>query len=249
MRPMRFAAAATPIPAFALALALAFTLPGLPALADTTPATPTLTASGEGTAHVTPDIAIVTLGVTTRGDTAAKALAQNSTDLTAAITAIEAAGVMEKDIGTSGLNIYPVYAQNSDGSQTQPPKIVGYEVSNQVTVTIRDISKAGDLLDKVVAAGANQVNGISFDISDSKAPSDAALKEAIADAKHKAEVMADAAGVKLVRILSVTSGEEGQPPRPVFAAMALKAAPSVPVMPGEQALNVSATVIWEIAPQ
>jgi len=238
MRPIKLAAAA--------ALALAF---ALPAWADTTQGPPTLAASGQGTAHVIPDIAIVTLGVTTRGDTAAKALTANSTDLTAAIAAIEGAGVAEKDIGTSGLNIYPVYAQNADGSQTQPAKIVGYEVSNQVTVTIRDISKAGDLLDKVVAAGANQVNGISFDVADNKAASDAALKDAIADARHKAEIMADAAGVKLVRILSVSSGEEGQPPRPVFAAMALKAAPSVPVMAGEQALNANATVIWEIAPQ
>jgi uncharacterized protein YggE len=246
MRPIHFVAAAAPIPAFVLAFALAF---ALPATADTGQDTPTLTASGEGTAHVTPDIAVVTLGVSSRGDTAAKALADNSTSLTAAIGAIEAAGVTEKDVGTSGLNIYPVYAQNSDGSQVQPPKVVGYEVSNQVTVTIRDISKAGDLLDKVVAAGANQVNGISFDVSDSKGPGDAALKDAIADARRKGEIMAEAAGVKLGRILSVTSGEEGAPPRPVFAAMALKAAPSTPVMPGEQALTVNATVVWEIAPQ
>jgi uncharacterized protein YggE len=241
MRPIHFAAAAA-----LAALVLGF---AAPALADTMSATPTLTASGEGTAHVTPDIAIVTLGVTSRGDTAAKALADNSTSLTAAIGAIEAAGVAEKDIATSGLNIYPVYAQNSDGSQVQPAKVVGYEVSNQVTVTIRDISKAGDLLDKVVSAGANQVNGISFDTSDSKAASDAALQDAIADARHKAEVMAAAAGVKLGRVVSVTSGEAGAPPRPVFAAMALKAAPSVPVMAGEQALTVNATLVWEIAPQ
>ena len=194
----------------------------LPALAAE-PAPPSLQASGEGIVYVVPDIAIVTLGVTTPGRTASAALAQNSTDLAAVIGTIKDAGVAEKDIGTSGFSIYPVYAQNSDGSQVQPPKIVGYEVSNEVRVTIRDIAKSGGILDKVVTAGANQVNGISFDSADRKTPADAALKAAIADAKRKAEIMAAAAGVKLVRILSV-SASEGGGPQPVFARMELKAA-------------------------
>ena len=123
-----------------------------------------------------------------------------------------------------------------------------YGVSNSVSVTIRDIAKSGPILDAVVSAGANQVNGISFDVSDRKTPSDAALKAAIADAIDRGTLMADAAGVKLVRVLSVSTAG-GNEPTPVFARMALKAAPPVPVMPGQQTLSATATIAWEIAPK
>ncbi len=220
-----------------------------PALAEDTAPVPQLTASGEGIAHVVPDIAIVTLGVTTRGDTASAALTQNSTDLTAAIDVIKGAGVAEKDIGTSGFSIYPVYATNSDGSQVQPPRIVGYEVSNEVRVTIRDITKSGGILDAVVTAGANRVSGISFDVADRVTPGDAALKDAIGEAKRKADLMAAAAGVRLVRIVSVSVADNNGGPMPMYRAMAADAAPPVPVMPGEQQVSVTASVTWEIAPQ
>ncbi|MEJ0097311.1 MAG: SIMPL domain-containing protein [Bauldia sp.] len=226
-----------------LAAALLF---ALPAFADTP--TPTLSANGQGTEMVVPDIATVSIGVVSRAKTASAALGQNSTDLARAIAAIQAAGVADKDIGTSGLSIDPVYQQPADGqAQTTLPAIIGYSVSNSVTVTIRDIAKSGGILDAVVSAGANQVNGISFDVSDPKAAHDASLKAAIADALARGQLMADAAGVKLVRVLSVSTSEGGMP-RPVFAAMAFKAAP-VPVMPGQQSLDASATVTWEIAPK
>ena len=231
---------------FAAAFA-AVVFSALPALADQ-PAPPSLQASGQGIEYAVPDIAIVSLGVTSRGRTASEALTANSADLAAAIAAITGSGVADKDIGTSGFSIYPVYAQNSDGSQTQPPKIAGYEVSNEVRVTIRDIAQSGAILDKVVTAGANRVSGISFDSADRKTPADAALKAAIAEAKRKAELMAAAAGVKLVRILSVSTSEGGGP-QPVFARMELKAAAPVPVMPGQQAVTVDASITYEIAPQ
>jgi uncharacterized protein YggE len=230
----------------AAALALAFA--ATPAFADDAPPVPQLQASGEGIVHVVPDIAIVTLGVTTRGKTASEALAQNSKDLGAAIDVIKGAGIGEKDIGTSGFSIYPVYATNSDGSQVQPPKVDGYEVSNEVRVTIREIAKSGAILDAVVIAGANRVSGISFDVADRKTPNDVALKDAILDAKRKAELMAAAAGVKLVRILAIASNEANGGPAPMFRAMAA-AAPAVPIMPGEQQVSVNASVTWEIAPQ
>jgi uncharacterized protein YggE len=226
---------------------LAALLAAAPALADEPP-TPTLQANGYGMVMAVPDIAIVTIGVTTRGEAASSALAANSTDVAKVLDAIKGEGVVDKDIATSGFSIYPVYEQPKDGEpQTQPPKIVGYQVSNDVRVTIRDIATSGGILDKVVSAGANQVNGISFDVADRKTPAEAALKDAIADAKAKAEIMAEAAGVKLVRVLSVSSSVGGGP-RPVFmrAEMADKA---VPVMPGEQTISVTASVSWEIAPQ
>jgi uncharacterized protein YggE len=227
--------------------ALAFL--AVPALADDNAPVPQLSASGEGIVHVIPDIAIVTLGVTTRAKTASEALTQNSKDLSAAIDVIKGAGIADKDIGTSGLSIYPVYATNSDGSQIQPPQVTGYEVSNQVTVTIREIAKSGAILDAVVTAGANRVSGISFDVADRRTPNDAALKDAIGDAKRKAELMAAAAGVKLVRILSVSTAENGGGPVPMYARLANADAMSVPVMPGQQEVRVNAQVTWEIAPQ
>jgi uncharacterized protein YggE len=214
----------------------------IPALADGP--TPTLTADGRGTEMVVPDIAVVTIGVESRGRTASAALAANSTDLTRAIGAIRAAGVADRDIGTSGFGIDPVY----EGETNTPPPINGYQVSNSVTVTIRDIAKSGGILDAVVNAGANQVNGISFDVSDPKAAHEAALKAAIAEALAKGELMADAAGVRLVRVLSVATAQDGGP-RPMFLAMAAKAAPSAPVMPGQQSLDATATISWEIAPK
>ena len=227
-----------------LAAALLF---ALPAFADAL--VPTLTADGQGITMVVPDIAVVSIGVASRARTASAALAANSTDLAKAIAAIRAAGVADKDIGTSGFAIDPVYQQPPAGQeQTTPPAIVGYGVSNSVTVTIRDIAKSGGILDAVVSAGANQVNGISFDVSDPKAANNAALKAAIADALAKGQLMADAAAVKLVRVLTVSTSQGGGP-RPVFAAMAMKAAPSVPVMPGQQSLDASATIAWEIAPK
>lgn len=231
------------IPA-ALLVSLLF---ALPAAADQPP-TPTLTASGDGSVMVVPDIAVVTIGVASRARTAGAALAQNSTDLAKAIAAIKAAGVDEKDIATSGFGIDPVYAEPKAGEVSQAPAIIGYSVSNSVTVTIRDIGKSGGILDQVVAAGANQVTGISFSIADAKSANDAALKSAIAEALARGTLMADAAGVKLVRVLSVSTAD-GAPPRPVFAAMAMKAAPAVPVMPGQQSVTSSATITWEIAPQ
>jgi uncharacterized protein YggE len=219
-----------------------------PAIGEEAAPVPQLQASGEGIVHVVPDIAIVTLGVTTRGKTASEALTQNSKDLGAAIDVIKGAGIADKDIGTSNFSIYPVYATNSDGSQVQPPQVTGYEVSNDVRVTIRDIAKSGAILDAVVTAGANRVSGISFDVADRTTPNDAALKDAIADAKRKAELMAAAAGVKLVRVLAVSTAEANNGPVPMFRAMAASAAP-VPVMPGEQQVSVNASVTWEIAPQ
>jgi uncharacterized protein YggE len=236
-------------PQFAGMLALvAVLVTALPALADG-PVTATLTATGTGTTMVVPDIAVVTLGVASRAHTAGAALAQNSTDLAKAIAAIKGAGVAEKDIATSGFAIDPVYAEPKSGEvATAPPAIVGYSVSNSVTVTIRDIAKSGGILDQVVAAGANQVTGISFDIADAHSANEAALKSAIADALGKGALMANSAGVKLVRVLSVATSDSA-PPRPMLAAMAMKAAPAVPVMPGQQSVTTSATVTWEIAPQ
>lgn len=219
-----------------------------PALAEERTLTPTLTASAEGSVDVTPDIVNVTLGVVSNGKTANEALDANRKDMNAAIEAIRKAGVADKDIGTSGFNVSPIYAPRPDNQPDAPAKVIGYEVSNQVTVTIRDLKASGTILDQVVASGANQVNGISFDVSDPAASGDAALKDAIANAKRKSELMADAAGLKLVRIVSLTTDGGA---RPVFAAfdggMMRAAKAPTPIMAGSRTVNAIATIVWEVA--
>jgi hypothetical protein len=224
-------------------LALAPTL----AQAADGPPVPQLQANGTGKVMVTPDIAVVTTGVTSQAAEASAALSSNSADLARAIAAIRAAGVAEKDIATSGFSIDPVYEQTDNQPSDRPPAIVGYRVENQVRVTIRDIAKSGDLLDAVVAAGANRVSGIAFDISDRKSAADQAIRAAIADARAKAELMADAAGLRLVRILTLNADENGGR-GPIRAYDMAKSAP-VPVMPGERAVSASAQIVWEVAPK
>ncbi len=219
----------------------------LPALAE--PAgPPVLTATGEGSASAAPDIAVVSLGVVSEAATAQDALAANAKDMNAVVDTITGAGIEKKDVATSGLFVEPVYSDPAKDPSGQS-KITGYRVSNQVTVRIRDIGKSGPLLDKVITAGANRVNGVSFEIGRSEALRDAAIKAAIAEARRRAELMAEAAGVKLGPIQSINANEGGGPP--VFRAMAMKdamPAPS-PVMGGTQEISASATIVYAIAPR
>ena len=220
----------------------------LPALAE--PAgPPVLTATGEGSASAAPDIAVVSLGVVSEAPTAQDALAANAKDMNAVVHTITGAGIEKKDVATSGLFVEPVYSDSSKDPQGQS-KITGYRVSNQVTVRIRDIGKSGPLLDKVITAGANRVNGVSFEIARSEALRDAAIKAAIAEARRRAELMAEAAGVKLGPIQSINANEGGG--QPVFRAMAMKDAMPVspsPVMGGTQEISANATIVFAIAPR
>jgi len=220
----------------------------LPAAAQTAPAVPTLTAFGNGSVSAAPDIAIVSLGVVSEADNAKDALTANATDMTAVIKTITEAGIKTEDVATSGLFVEPIYSDASRSTDGQS-KITGYRVSNQVTVRIVDLSASGPLLDKVITAGANRVNGISFEIGEAEALRDAAIKAAIVEARRKAELMAEAAGVKLGAIQSVNANDNGGPP--VFrAAMAMKdAMPVTPVMGGTQEIGANATVVYAIEPK
>lgn len=228
------------------ALAL-FAVLAAPASAQDSP--PTLSASGEGIENVAPDIAIVTLGVLTQADTARAALDGNNAEMDKVIQSVRGEAIADKDISTNGFSIGPVYAQDPsprpDGT-IQPPRIVGYQVSNQVRVVIRELDKAGTVLDKAVSAGANQAASINFDKDDRKSVVDKAIASAIADATRKAELMAEAAGVRLVRILNINVGDGGGVPRYDAVAMSAKA---VPIMGGEMSITANAQISWEIAPK
>ena len=218
----------------------------LPALADE-PRPATLTATGEGVAVAAPDIAVVTIGVISNGHTAQAALASDSSDMAAVIATIKAAGIEDKNIGNTGFDLNPIYPPERQSNPEQPAKIIGYRVSNDVRVIIRDFAKAGDVLDKVVGVGANQVNGISFELPDRANPADQALKVAVAEATRKAGVMAEAANLKLVRLVSLSTEESRPIPyRPIPTALA-KAA--VPTMAGQQQISADVTAVFEIAPK
>jgi len=236
---------------FGKPLAAAFAvwmLVSAPAAAQVPERIPSLNASGEGFVMVVPDIAIVTVGVTTRGDSARPALDQNSAETARVIAAIRAAGVADADIGTSGFSVSPVYEErppraDGEGGTADLPRIVGYQIINEVRVTVRDIGQSGAILDRVVTAGANQISGIAFDVADPQAAADEALRSAIADARRKADLMATAAGVRIVRILDI-SGGGGFPMFARAEAMAFDGA--VPVMPGQTRVQANATIVFEI---
>jgi len=202
---------------------------------------------GEGEAKGTPNQAYLSTGVVTEGKTAAEALAANSRAMNAVFATLKRLGIPDKNIQTSNFNVapqYPPYDQNNP----QPRHIIGYQVSNTVTVTVDGIDHVGAALDALVASGANDVSGISFGVADTKPLEEKARRAAVADAMAKARTIADAAGVHLGRILSINEGFASPLPMPVTAigfARAAAAAPT-PVAAGEQTVSVSVSILYEI---
>ena len=225
-------------------LAFAF-LALAPAHSEETKLPRTIAVNGTGEATAVPDLATITLGVMSSANTAQEALASNTKSMTDVMALLKKEGIADKDIGTSNFNVSPRYDYGQSG--TQPPKVVGYDVSNTVTVKVRKAAALGDLLDKAVTAGSNQVYGISFSVSEPDDLLDQARKSAVADAKRKAEIYAAAGGFKLGDIISVSEGTTYRPPAPMVmkSAMAADAAP-VPVAPGEQSLTVDVSIVWTI---
>jgi uncharacterized protein YggE len=215
-----------------------------PALAGDQSMPRTISLSGHGEVRLAPDIAIVNLGVASQAAVAKDALAANTTAMQAVFAALKAAGIADKDVRTSNFMVQPRYNFNNEG---KAPTLIGYEVSNSVTVTVRKLDTLGSVLDAVVQSGSNQINGIQFDVSQPEASLDEARKLAVADARHKAEIYAAAANVKLGSVLSVAEGSFAPPPQPMMrTTMKMDAAAPVPIAQGEQTLAVDVNVVWEI---
>jgi uncharacterized protein YggE len=207
----------------------------------------TLTVSGTGVAYLTPDIAYVNIGVHTENKDAAAAVSSNNTDSQKVVDALKKFGIADKDIQTTNFSIYP---QQQFDNQGKPTGEINYVVDNTVYVTVRDLSKIGDLLDTVVQAGANSINSIQFDVADrTKALSDA-RQAAISDAKAQAQEVAKAAGVTLgpVQSIDVTGGST--PPIPVYqnkaASPMVGSGASVPVNPGQLTVTINVNVVYQI---
>jgi uncharacterized protein YggE len=216
------------------------------AFAEDIKVTPTFNLSGHGEVRMAPDMASVSLGVFATAPTAREALDSNTASMKALMDTLKAAGVEEKDIQTSNFMVSPRLDYGNNNSQ--PPKVVGYDVSNQVTVIVRKLGGLGGLLDQAVTAGSNQVNGITFQISKPEQAEDEARKAAVADARHKAEIYAAATGVKLGNILTLSEGGGYNPPSPIVFAKAarMESASDVPVAQGEQVVSMDVTIVWEI---
>lgn len=232
----------TLLAAGALALAAAVATPAIAEDAMKMPRTITL--SGHGEARVAPDLAVVQVGVTTGARTAADALAANSAAMNAVFARLKEAGIAEKDMQTSNFQINPRYNYPPDG---KPPELMGYDVSNSVAVTMRKLDGLGDLLDKVVSAGSNTINGISFQVEKADQALDGARAEAVRDALRKANIYATAASVRLGPVLSISEGAGYQPPVPVeMKAVRSDFGGAPPIAQGEQILGVDVNMTWTI---
>jgi uncharacterized protein YggE len=207
----------------------------------------TITVSGTGIAYLTPDIAYINIGVHTENTDAATAVSNNNTNSQKVIDALKKFGIADKDIQTTNFSIYPQQQFDNQGKSTGE---INYVVDNTVYVTVRDLSKIGDLLDTVVQAGANSINSIQFDVTDrTKALSDA-RKAAIADAKAQAQEVASAASVTLGAVQSIDVTGGSTPPVPVYQAKGagpmVESAASVPVNPGQLTVTINVNVVYQI---
>jgi uncharacterized protein YggE len=213
----------------------------IPARAQTT--TPrTLTMTGQGEVRAAPDSVTLSAGVTVQGPTAAAALSANTARMQGVFAALKKLGVADKDVQTSAFSVSPLMG---DGNG-QPPRVTGYQVTNQVRVRLDDVGKLGAALDALVTSGANQMNGVEFTIEDPAPLLILARGDAVADARSKAETYAKAAGVSLGPILSISENENSGP-RPIYAAMPMvRAAKPVPVAAGEESVNAQVSIVWEI---
>lgn len=167
-----------------------------------------VTVTGEATVAVAPDMAVIRVGVTSAGKTAREASDTNAKQMTAVLAAIKDAGIGARDIQTSRLSLQPQYDPNRSGTA----RLLGFQATNQITVNIRDIDKLAGIIDQAIAAGANEMSGLEFVVSEQSKLLDQARDDAIADARRKAERYAKAAGVKLGAVTSIS--EEGSTPQP-----------------------------------
>ena len=209
------------------------------------PAQKTLNVSGQGTVYTTPDIAYVTLGVITEDKVAKIAQQSNADCMSKIVASIKSLGIKAEDIKTVSYSIYPKYDYNKDTGES---KIVGYTVNNSIQVTVRDISKAGSVIDAASDSGANISNSISFGLSDYEKYYNEALKEAVKAAKTRAETIADVLGVALKSPLTITENGGYEPVRGygAYDDMYLKAqAAPTPVEAGTITVKANVSMVYE----
>lgn len=238
------------IAAFSIAAAAAL-LPLAANAAEANPVGPgnaVLTVAAEGKSTRAPDIAQFSAGVASTGKNAGAAMAANAAAMSRVIAALKAAGVAPRDIQTANLSLSPQF-ENLPQGENRAPRIVGYQASNTVSVRARDLTKLGTIIDSLVSAGANQVNGPDFGLDQPDTALDEARTAAMKSARARADLYARAAGLKVLRVVSINeSGGYIPQPRLFMAAKTMDVAAASPVESGEVATNVNVTVQYELAP-
>lgn len=216
------------------------------AVADDRPP-PQIAVTGEGEMALAPDMAVLSLAVTSQAETARAALDANNKAMADVLKAMQAMGIDERDLQTSGFSITPQYVYPKRSNEAEPPRIVGYQVNNSLTVRVRDLTKLGEIIDRSVTLGVNQGGNITFTNDGPDAAVTEARKNAMADALARARTLTQAAGIGLGKILSIS--EQSFNPRPVpmaRAEMSMRADGAVPVAAGENTYRVQVNVTFEL---
>jgi uncharacterized protein YggE len=227
-------------------------LAAVPAAAASAQGMPTYAIAGTrldvvATGEVTrvPDIVRIGAGVVTTAPTASGALQENARRMETVRAALRRAGIAERDIQTSQLNLQPDYRHDQSGNQ---PQLIGYRASNEVTVRFREIANTGKIIDTLVAQGANQINGPMLGIDKPEGALDEARGLAIKAARARADLYARATGKRVGRILLISEGGGGMGPMPMYrdSAMAVSAVSKTEISPGEQSLSVTLSISFEL---
>lgn len=228
-----------------------------------------LSLSAEGRSNRVPDLAVFSAGVVTHGVTASEALGNNSRQMDQVVATLKRSGIAERDIQTSSISLSPRWNNPEAEAQriaretrqpyvpaTEPPRIIGYEARNSVQVRVRKLGEMGKIIDMLIEAGANEVNGPSFTLDDQSAALDEARAEAVATGKQRAELYARAAGMRVVRLLSMSEGGGYYPVQQIFVTASRGGIagappppppPPAPVSAGELTLGLSLSMQFEIA--
>jgi uncharacterized protein YggE len=230
----------------ALGLAAAMALPVAVAAAET-PVQPRIVVSGEGEATVAPDMALLSLSVMREAKTAREALDANNAAMADVIEAIKLFGVADRDLQTANLQIMPRYNYTNKPDGTQEAELLAYQVTNTLSVRVRDLAKTGEIIDKAVSLGVNQGGNITFTSDDPSATITEARKRAVEEATAKANTLAEAAGVSLGRIMEITDQTYAAQPMSIEAKAFDRAlASAVPIQAGENAYRVQVTMTFEL---
>ena len=238
-----------------LAIALATGIAMTAACAQTsTPVAPMVSSDGtllsvsaEASSKRVPDVATISTGVVTRGADSNAAMRQNADQMAKVMAALKGAGIAERDIQTSGINLNPRYHYQ----ENQPPRITGYEARNNLRVKVRDLSRLGRILDTLVAEGANEINGPSFMIDKPDEAYDEARRAALEKARARADMYARTLGLRVRRIVSIDEGGGYRPPMPMMRSMAMDAvqvtgSTVTEVAPGESTLSITLNIVFEL---
>jgi uncharacterized protein YggE len=222
-----------------------------PVAAQSTHAPGIISLTGTGEVSGTPDMATISSGVVTHGKIARIALDANTFAMNEIFALLQSTGIEQKDIQTSGFSVQPQYNysdQRDANGYPLPPRISGYQVSNTLTIHVRNLDNLGALLDSSVSVGANQINSITFSVTDTAPLYNNARRAAMADAFAKAELYAQAAGVTLGNIISISEGSPVSLPQPEMVMMArmAEAPTAVPVAAGELGFSKQISVVWEL---